>query len=543
MTLKGKIGWKLFCGVVAVLVLSQAVQYFHARKSNATMGKTSLEMLDTMDMQNVKSIQSALNFSISECLERGDMEVFKRAVQLGKNIPGLTELSLYDRKGKVTDSSLKEAVGRHIDPALMAELGAKPERLVKESNSKIEIYQPEMTTAKCMECHEDYELGKVGGVVYVAFSNEGHAKLASDFEAITTRANNEWQMMSFAVLMVGALFVIVMTFAITRPIVRALGNVAATLETDSSGVTAASGELASASQSIASGASSQAATLEETSASLTEMASMTERNAESARRASELAREARVVADDGGADMKAMAGTMGELKMAGDDISKIIKTIEGIAFQTNLLALNAAVEAARAGQAGLGFAVVAEEVRSLSQHCARAARETAAKVETTLLRTAEGVRVSSKVADGLEKILERVHKLDELIAEVATASQEQSRGFEQITAGMVQIETVTQENAANAEEGASASEQLNGQARSLQETVEELLVLIHGDSKAGRSVAGTSGGIGRTGVSGSIKKSTNPAGSPVGGSGFGHMEAGRGKSQSVANQEFADSIK
>jgi len=482
MNLKRKIGCQLFCGIIAVLVLAQAIQYYQALKSNGMLSKSSGNLLRERDLQHVQSIQSAINFSISECMARGDMEVFQRVVRLGKDIPGLLELSLYNRKGKVTDSSLKGVVGRQMEASLQSELNAKTARVVRETPQKIEIYQPELATAKCMECHDDYEPGKVAGVVYIAFSNDARAKLDADFATLTSAANKRWQALSFGILGVGALVVIVLTLLITRPIIGSLTSIAEGLSANGSGVCAASGELASASQAIAEGASNQAATLEETSASLTEITSMTERNAQGARAASELAREARTLADAGSEDMKALSGKMEELKLAGDDISKIIKTIEGIAFQTNLLALNASVEAARAGQAGLGFAVVADEVRNLAQHCSDAARETAAKVELTLSRTRDGVRLSGKSEVDLKQILDRVHKLDGLIAGVAAASQEQSRGIEQISAGIIQIEKITQENAAGAEEGASASEELNGQARSLQNDVRRLMALIHGSS-------------------------------------------------------------
>ena len=157
-------------------------------------------------------------------------------------------------------------------------------------------------------------------------------------------------------------------------------------------LSAAAGQVSSASQSLAEGASEQAASLEETSSSLEEMSSMTKRNAENAQKANELAKQARAAADTGVGDMQAMNAAMDAIKASSDDIAKIIKTIDEIAFQTNILALNAAVEAARAGEAGMGFAVVADEVRNLAQRSAQAAKETAAKIEGAVSKTAQGVR-------------------------------------------------------------------------------------------------------------------------------------------------------
>jgi len=163
-------------------------------------------------------------------------------------------------------------------------------------------------------------------------------------------------------------------------------------------------------------------------------------------------------------------------------IGKIIKTIDEIAFQTNILALNAAVEAARAGEAGMGFAVVADEVRNLAQRCAQSAKETAAKIEGAITKTAQGVEISTKVTETLQEIVVKVRQVDELVGEVATASREQSQGITQVNTAVGQMDKVTQSNAANAEESASASEELNAQAESLKDAVAQLLQLVGGQA-------------------------------------------------------------
>ena len=173
-------------------------------------------------------------------------------------------------------------------------------------------------------------------------------------------------------------------------------------------------------------------------------------------------------ADTGAADMTAMTAAMNEIKTSADDIAKIIKTIDEIAFQTNILALNAAVEAARAGEAGAGFAVVADEVRNLAQRSAHAAKETAGKIEGAITKTAQGVTISNKVAISLEEIATRSREVDELVVEIATASTEQNQGIGQVTQAVAQMDQVTQKNAASAEESASAAEELNAQALAMQ---------------------------------------------------------------------------
>ena len=195
-------------------------------------------------------------------------------------------------------------------------------------------------------------------------------------------------------------------------------------------------------------------------------------------KANDLAKQARAAADKGAGDMQAMSAAMEAIKVSSDDIAKIIKTIDEIAFQTNILALNAAVEAARAGEAGMGFAVVADEVRNLAQRSAQAAKETAAKIEGAITKTGQGVEISTKVAQALNEIVAKVRQVDELVAEVAGASREQTQGITQINMAVGQMDKVTQSNAASAEESASAAEELNAQAASLKQIVHDLQTLV-----------------------------------------------------------------
>ena len=182
--------------------------------------------------------------------------------------------------------------------------------------------------------------------------------------------------------------------------------------------------------------------------------------------------------------MQTMAVAMNDIKGSSDEVAKIIKTIDEIAFQTNILALNAAVEAARAGEAGMGFAVVADEVRNLAQRAAQAAKETSGKIETAVTKTTQGVQISAKVAQSLQEIVAKVRQVDELAAEVAAASREQSQGIEQVNTAVTQMDKVTQSSAATAEESASASEELNAQAEVLRDAVGDLLKLVDGRKPA-----------------------------------------------------------
>jgi methyl-accepting chemotaxis protein len=222
-------------------------------------------------------------------------------------------------------------------------------------------------------------------------------------------------------------------------------------------------QVADSSQSLSQGATEQASSLEEVTSTMIEMASQTTVNAENANKANLLALGARDSAAKGSVQMAEMIMAMEEMNDAAKSISKIIKVIDEIAFQTNLLALNAAVEAARAGKHGKGFAVVAEEVRGLAARSAKAARETAALIESSVEKTVSGTEIGNKTAEGLGEIVRVVSEVTELVEEIARASNEQAQGISQVNEGLNQIELVTQQNTANAEESASAAEELSSQ--------------------------------------------------------------------------------
>jgi methyl-accepting chemotaxis protein len=265
---------------------------------------------------------------------------------------------------------------------------------------------------------------------------------------------------------------------ITRSLNQVLVHLTSAVNEASAQISAASAQVSSASQSLAESSSEQAASLEETSASLEEISSMTKRNADSAENARSISEESSRATEVGTREMSEMVDAMAAIKSSSDNIAKIIKTIDEIAFQTNILALNAAVEAARAGETGAGFAVVADEVRNLAQRAATAAKETAEKIDDSIAKSERGVEISARVANGLREITEKTRKVNELIGEIASASKEQNQGLGQISSAITQMDTVTQGNAGSAEETAAAAEELSSQAASLLDSVAELSGLV-----------------------------------------------------------------
>jgi methyl-accepting chemotaxis protein len=268
------------------------------------------------------------------------------------------------------------------------------------------------------------------------------------------------------------------TQGVTRPIQKAVES----LTEGSEQIASAAGQVSSSSQSLAEGASEQAASVEEASSSMEEMSAMTKQNADNAKAAADLMTEANRHVGSASSSAEEMGGSMQKIKSASDETSKIVKTIDEIAFQTNLLALNAAVEAARAGESGKGFAVVAEEVRNLALRSAEAAKNTASLIEDTVNRVNEGVRVVENMQSALKEVTSSAGKVGNLVDEISAASSEQAQGIEQVADAISQVDKVTQSNAASAEESASASEEMAGQAQAVKSTVTELAAIVCGSS-------------------------------------------------------------
>ena len=241
-------------------------------------------------------------------------------------------------------------------------------------------------------------------------------------------------------------------------------------------VGAASEQLSAASRQVASGAQEQASSLEETAASLEELTGTVRQNADNARQASQLAIGAREKAEKGGQVVTAAVGAMQEITTASKKIADIVTVIDEIAFQTNLLALNAAVEAARAGEQGRGFAVVATEVRTLAQRSAAAAKEIKGLIQDSVDKVHDGSELVNRSGQMLGEIVTGVKQVTDIVSEIAVASEEQSRGIEQVNRAVTLMDQIVQSNAAQTEELSSTAQNLTSQARELQELVRRFRV-------------------------------------------------------------------
>jgi methyl-accepting chemotaxis protein len=243
-------------------------------------------------------------------------------------------------------------------------------------------------------------------------------------------------------------------------------------------VAGAASQVSGASRSLAEGASAQAASLEETSASTEEIASITRSNADRAREMADLMHRSAQGASEVDETLDRMIEKMKEIAASSTKIAHIIKVIDEIAFQTNILALNAAVEAARAGEAGLGFAVVADEVRNLAQRCAQAAKDTANLIEESIETSRDGNARLDQMTGAVRALTENSTRVVSLVDDVNRGNQEQAHGMEQIARAVLQMEQVTQKNAASAEESASAGTELDRHAAGLHDLVGEMREMV-----------------------------------------------------------------
>ncbi|MGV1100656.1 methyl-accepting chemotaxis protein [Thiovibrio sp. JS02] len=344
---------------------------------------------------------------------------------------------------------------------------------------------------------ENWKVGEIHGAFEVIQSLTEADKRLSD----SLRKGS--QLVVLGLIIMAVLFATLVIRIVANSVIKPISRVISDLTRGADNLLDAANQVSSASNELADGATRQAASLEETSSALEEVSSMSKQNAENVNQTSRMAESARSSAEVAQNSMVKMTDAIGSIKKSSDQTAIIMKTIDEIAFQTNLLALNAAVEAARAGEAGAGFAVVAEEVRSLALRSAEAAKQTAQLIEESQKNADNGVAAAAEVKEILGTIVDGVKKVSNLAREITVASDEQAVGVNQINLAVSEVDKVTQANAAISEEAASASEELSGQAKELNALVHSLAGIVG----VRQSSAGSTG----TGKKASGRRKAGPA--------------------------------
>ncbi len=462
----------------------------------ATEGDTQLmEMIAAVDMEKLDA--SWKNFE--KTVEHFDK--YQSAISTGAEIDAREYIAAAEKVQKLS-AEAADIQGAEFRPAakavydikkreieLRTKLGVMEENREGSESAIADLkLQMEQLDKKISESENEYDAASAKFYNKLAQADEEIWREIDIAREAADKTANSAKLMSVAGMILGGLLAAVLGLLITRSITLPINNIIRNLSDGADQVSSASGQVSSAGQSLAEGAAEQASSLEETSSSLEEMASMTRRNADNADQAKKLSEESTSAARQGNDAMQLMNKAIEDIKKSSGETSKIIKTIDEIAFQTNLLALNAAVEAARAGEAGKGFAVVAEEVRNLAMRSAEAAKNTAAMIEESVKNSENGVKIAERVGNVLRDIGTSTEMVNNLVAEIAAASREQAQGIDQVNIAVGQMDKVTQQNASNAEESASAAEEMSSQAEALNDMVLELVAIV-GGSSAGGSVA------------------------------------------------------
>ncbi len=512
------IGSKIMLGVaattMAATIAGVATVYVLAKRNRVSelRDKMSALIAQSEDMAgNMDKMYEARSFDKAGLLERAKQQLGSRPLNqhyaetdLYRTIPIVASwnsaAAAAERAGfkftvggpkNYAPRNPKNRLGPEFEPMYDAFRRGEKEWFSRDkATGELILARPVFQRQTCLGCHgspsasptndgkdilglpmEDQKLGDLAGAFIM------RAPLTGDTRVLATAGNMAWVGLLVTGCALGG-FWYFSRKTIILPLARGIDE----LDAVSEQTTAAAAEVAASGQELADGASRQAAALEETSATLEEISSMTKRNSEHAQNAKDLSAQTRHAAEQGTSRMTGMQEAMNAIKVSSDNIAKIVKSIDEIAFQTNILALNAAVEAARAGEAGAGFAVVAEEVRALAQRSAQAARETAQKIEDSIQKSEQGVQLSTAVAESFQDIAAKARKMDDLVAEIATASHEQSQGVGQVSTAISDMDKVTQSNAATAEESASAAEELNQQAKSIHELILSFHELVGGSA-------------------------------------------------------------
>jgi methyl-accepting chemotaxis protein len=473
------IGHKLYAGggMLALLVVAiGGVAWWSAASIQArfeeTSTRTARRLTHVLEAKaELETAHSAQQTAVLEAILGNTDEVAKQDRHARQSI------EVIKTKFVALDALVSDAEARRTIDGLRGHLTAT-EKFHDEFTALIKANQPTEAYAATRDKGAPVHQAAARGIdAYVKGLGQG---LDADIAA-GQRAYRWATVLSVAVFLV-AVAVVAGFIWVVRDIGRTLLATARELGDGAGRVSFASGQVASSSHGLSQGAGQQAAALEQTSASMEEIASMTRNNAQSSQQAAVLMRDVEGQVRSSNGALGEMVASMASIQESSDKVSRIIKTIDEIAFQTNILALNAAVEAARAGEAGMGFAVVADEVRSLAHRSAQAARDTAGLIEESSVRARQGGAKVQEVVHSIATITDGVLKVKALVDEVSVASQQQAMGIGQVTQTLAHMGTVTGATAATAQESAAASQQLSAQAEMTLATVSRLNEMVVGHS-------------------------------------------------------------
>ena len=440
--------------------------------ATATIRSYVKEKMSDHYLESVTNLFSTFEEGVRGSLERGQMKNFQRLLLQQNNINGVLMASLYNKDGTLDmSSSDNNSQLNKLPDDLFAALNNDHKIIVQVKPERIDIFAPQKITHDCLRCHRDWQQGTQGGILFFSYDTLPLKKTLNQLQFFLLLGCT-----GLLTLTIGLIF-----FIMRNQISQPVNGIIDDLTESSREVSTSSKTTAVSSLNIADHATQQAASLEEISATIEEMSGMTSQNASNAQAANGFMKETVAVLQSANKAMGRLTNAMHEIDEANKSTSKIIKTIDEIAFQTNLLALNAAVEAARAGEAGAGFAVVAEEVRNLAMRSAEAAKNTNDLLEGASDKISNGVNLVTSTDEVFQTSINKAGDTRKLIEEITNASSDQAEGITQVTIAIQELDSLTQQNAHDAEQSSQVAITLEKQVENLQFYIMRLEQLIQGE--------------------------------------------------------------
>jgi hypothetical protein len=487
------------------------------RQSEDALATTNAQF-EEFQIQAAEHMLQLTSRPFEKAFDTGDKRSVRTWLKRQGNVEGVEEVSVINEHGWVKFSSDKQFLNRKIPDDVMDQVKNGGDKIRRWADNGLETFIAKKIQRKCIRCHVHFgwegREGQTAGYFYLRVSTKAFEKLknqnetfvshqmdenkkvlsaqvmeskqiSSDLEKENKIGLAEFKRFNFIIFLFTVAGIVgssaVLLYLLVRIIVsQPINNLIKSLSETSDQLFSTCDQIATSSQALAETTSEQAASLEESTASLEEISAATKKNAANAGQADLLVRESDGIIDKANTYMNELTGSMDEIAKVSRETSKIIKTIDEIAFQTNLLALNAAVEAARAGEAGSGFAVVAGEVRNLAMRAAEAAGSTSQLVEGTVGRITDGLELVNRTNEAFSEVTASVDKVSRLVSQITADSKDQASGIEQVNYAVFEMDKVTLQNASSAEESAAASEEMNYQAKQMKHSVDILTALVNG---------------------------------------------------------------
>jgi methyl-accepting chemotaxis protein len=488
MTIQKKLGIPVIVIIAVVVTAIMLVQYFITSDKVRAFSNNNVKQLKEFQIQSADRIFEAVDVYLRKQIKMGNKAGLKVILARQRGVEGVDEVSVLNRTGKVTFSSDTANLGRNMGADTLARLVQEKQKISLWTQRGVEIYDPQIITRKCTMCHVHTDWtgqeGNLGGITYFRASTQAFNKLSNENAAgIADTEASLAAINLIALLSLVSLLAVVLIYLVRRVVTLPMTHIISELSMGAGTVLKSSEHSSSVSQTVFDCSRQQASVLEKTSDCLEGVSEKIGQNAKNADDANRLMQATNSVLEQANEAMIRLTGSMQDIKSSSQETSKIIKTIEDIAFQTNVLALNAAVEAARAGQAGAGFSVVAQEVKNLAKRSAEAARHTESIIQSTVLKVNDGACLVETTNTAFGKVANSSAQVGSLMQDIALSSRDQAQGIHDVHASVAKLKEAIDQEVEGAAIAASASEALQQQSMQMQQVVGNLQAMV-GSPKA-----------------------------------------------------------